>query len=379
MKTGIATYNFTKDNYGQILQCYALQQALIKVGCEPFLLETKIDEKERRVKILRWLKMFIFSPVKAFHVLLKKVEDKKRNKKRDKRLNKIDRSFDKFREQHIKTDRKYTMSELRDNVPQADFYVCGSDQVWAAHSEYFFLDWVKEGIPCIAYAPSFGRQELSDDFSQRVSQSLQHFNVVTVREKDGVEICRKAGRNDAIQAPDPTLLLSKNDYERLFMNGSAVPFPKKYVLVYLLGWQTDINFADIEKFAEHKSLEIVYVPSIGDNVTKCYNRKWNQTEATVEQWLALVANAEFVITNSFHGTVFSLIFNKLFAVYLISGEWSRMNNRVISLMQELNIQDRIVSSDLKIIEQPVDYTQVNTALEIKRNTVYDYFKVWFKK
>jgi hypothetical protein len=365
---GIITYWNATDNYGQLLQCYALQQVLKQLGGDPFLIKYDKSKMSKSQIIFHWLSvLFTFQLRRVIKSITIKIENKKP----------INRGFDKFRETYIKSSNIiYSLAELKNNPPHADYYVCGSDQIWNQYNEGYFLDWGDKHIPRIAYAASFGRPNDSNKFVNKISKSLKKFQIVTVREQSGVDICKQAGYFNALCAPDPTLLLTGKDYEKLIEENTMIPVHQDYLLVYLLGWDTDIDFKEIECFAKQKRLEIIYVPVIGGAIIGL-NDELPKIFPSVSEWLFLIANANYVLTNSFHGMVFSIVFNRQFGVYTLKGKASTMNDRIYTLLDNIKLHDRIITNNIQILDNCIDYKCVNAVLNTQRERIKNYFKEWF--
>lgn len=349
-KIGIVTYWDTEENYGQVLQLFALQWQLKKLNCSPFLvrilsgqLPPDIDKKYSTKKIT-----------------LSKIVDaiKKRLSKKYERVV-VNRDFQMFKDRYLSVSEKaYTPKEIYQNAPDADVYICGSDQVWNYPNPIFFLDWCPKGKKRVSYAASFGKSSIPDYQEEAYSKLLTQFDMLSVREKSGIEICNRLVYNKkCIQCLDPTLLLSSQDYCSA-INIKRPSVEKKYILLYLLGNKSYIDFDKIDNFAKNTGCEIVFVPSQG-----CVMSRYESIYPTIEQWLGLVKNADYVITNSFHGTVFSIIFKKQFYVLPLIGGDCRMNDRLNSLFETLGIQYRFFDNN-NIENLPmIDYYSVNKKLE----------------
>jgi hypothetical protein len=373
---GIITFWNTQDNYGQLLQCYALQQVLRQLGCDPFLIKYEVSvsmwEKIRYYLSVLFSKRFL-------KVIIIRISDFKIQARTSKP---IDRGFDKFREVHLKsTETTYSLSELKNNSPVADYYVCGSDVIWIGYDEGYFLDWGFPDIPRIAYAPSFFSGSISQDFKKQLSRSLKKFAAVTVREESGAEICRQAGRKDAFAVPDPTLLLTRHDYFQLYsdIDKTGCMGLNKYLLLYLLPYRTKLDFDEIVSFAEQRGLKVVCVQANG-KIRGEINKEIVLISPAPTEWLFLISNAEYILTNSFHGTVFSVIFNKKFGFCsqtTLIGNINR-NSRMHNFLNKLNLCDRIINGDLYSLDNPIDYECVNAALDTQRENIRNCFKEWFR-
>jgi hypothetical protein len=373
-KIGIITFGNTQDNYGQLLQCYALQQVLKQLGGDPYLIkyEAKMSKTQKIFYMLSLL--FRFQLQKITKSIVARI---KKQKRQPGEL--IDRGFDIFRKMYIKsTETIYSLAELKNNPPQADYYVCGSDQIWNNYSKAYFLDWGDKKVPRIAYAASFGKLNASEEFTNKISKALKKFMIVTVREQSGIDICKQAGYLNALCVPDPTVLLIGKDYTKLIVENTITSIRRKYLLVYLLGWDTKVNFEEIGRFAKQKELDIIYVPSIGGTPARVgLNDELTKTFPSVQEWLSLMANAKYVLTNSFHGMVFSIIFNRLFGVYILNGEASNMNDRIYTFLDSIKLRSRIITNNLQIMDNSIDYEHVNAVLNTQREKIKNYFKNWF--
>lgn len=358
MKIGILTFWKTEDNYGQLLQCYATQAFLQGLGHETFLVkatngrEYNPGTKEKLLSKLRTAYRLLPYP----GYMLKRGLKSALYTLTHWRLkpNVTERGFETFRKKHLNcTEKEYTLEMLECNPPQADAFLVGSDQIWNTTDGLYFLSWAKEGVIKASIAASFGARVSSPGFCRLISPWLMRFDFVTVREKGGLKICKDAGRDDASLVPDPTLLLSAADYEAI---ADAPATSSPYLFVYFLGTRTHIDWKKIRRFAKAKNLQIVYVGSQGQE------DKYAKQEPTIPQWIGLMKNAEYVITNSFHGTVFAIQFKKRFMVYPVTGPTATMNDRLTTLLSPLNLTSRIYSGDLKGIDHAIDYESVHNQL-----------------
>lgn len=186
---------------------------------------------------------------------------------------------------------------------EADAFVCGSDQIWSGLSPLFFLQFASKKTKCLACAPSLGGSMFIGMKGTELKISFK-FCYLTAREEDGVKELHKLGFKNAELMPDPTLLLHMNDYSYLEENESKLIPQNKYLFLYLLGNPIGIDVKDIFDFAKQRNLKIVYVASQGRKDV------FPKVTPTIGEWLSLIKNSEYVITNSFHGTVFSLQYHK---------------------------------------------------------------------
>lgn len=315
-------------NYGGILQNYALQETLRRMGQEPLTLNvpakgpiTKIWWKD----IIRTGLNFIgrqkgiypYPFLSPYKLAVKSHEYAKQlNKFTDKYISKVDVSA------------PFTSSTAEEYPAEA--WIVGSDQVWRpCYSHYIencFFDFLPEnGAKRIAYAASFGtdKWEMSEETTSIVRHLAQKFDAVSVREESGVVLAKKNLGVEATHVLDPTLLLTAEDYLRLIPDNLLEKQGKK-LTTYILDPNKEkintINKIVKERGYKEKRTGLLHKDRID----------------TVEEWLADFATADAVITDSFHGTVFSLIFNKPFIVIANN---ARGNSRLESLLRLLEIED----------------------------------------
>ena len=351
MKIGILTFWWSNNNYGQLLQCYALQKYLRDLGCEPFLIRYNYNSDLRRhFGIKRFFKLF--NPYLVIRFILHKIDKQKKANIRE-----PEREFEQFRQRFLcQSDKMYeNFEDLNINPPHADAYIVGSDQVWnynyidALHSvpyRAYFLDFGKENVKRFAYAASWGVTELPIKIKNTLKPLLARFDYIGVREQSGKKLCSQCGRYDAEWVCDPTLLLTAGCYRKLY-NESTIRKPeKKFILLYMLNNIFDFDIQNVYDYAAKKNLEVVYVTGNGvvDNRSKFF--------ATIPEWLWLVDNADYVITNSFHCSVFSTIFHKQFGVVPLCGKQLGMNARFESLFELRGTGNRfILNYDFSVLDK----------------------------
>lgn len=371
MKIGIVTFWNSEDNYGQVLQCYALQRFLRNKGHDAFLVRYSEDKSKSVVKsifllpykVLRLLYMMLFH-YEEF-VLLNKFRKQKRIRQLENR--KHPRQFSLFKNENINSTSVLSEKELFLSPPKADAYIAGSDQIWESANPVYYLQFAPKSARRIAYAPSFGGVKLNRRIACKIKNYLSIFDVITVRERQGIDVCRKLGYNDVLLVPDPTLLLSSVSYNLV---ARIIPNEDEYLLLYLLGNDMDFDVLNVYQWARKKNLKVKYVASQGrlDQYDKIY--------PNVDEWLSLIKNAKYVITNSFHGMVFSIIMNKSFVVVPLSGSFSRMNCRVYDTLNMLDLENRVYKDSLDVLLKSIDYNGINLRLEEIRNDISQKFDLW---
>lgn len=350
MKIGILTQHFLL-NYGGIIQNYALQQVLIKLGHRPLTFE-----HDTCYGYFKWLLRSIKCIFKAqsFKDLPARPVYKGRIGQKN---------FIKFILAHIQSVpiSKFTPSLTKYYGIEA--YVVGSDQVWrpafnlGERLENMFLDFADDNVKKIAYAASFGTSEWEFTKAQSITCSAlaKRFDVISVREDSGVTLCQEHLGVNAVHVLDPTLLLNKEDYLKIC---ACIPKGKRHLFVYSLV-VSDKLIAIAEQVAKFMNLKIIIMEA-GSKVKK---------EDSIEQWLAHFRDADFVVTDSFHGMVFSLIFNVPFNVVINK---SGGVSRYISLLSQFALQDRIIEE--APLMNMINWNEVNEQLSRMRTQSIDFLK-----
>ncbi len=349
MKIGIMTLWDAFDNYGQQLQVFSLQHFLRLHGKDAYIIRYQYKKDVRKKK---WYEYFYtLKYIFDFNFIKLKLTDKKRLEK----SKSIDRHFYEFAKKYITfSDREYrNIGELKDNPPEADFYITGSDQVWNYSDQYkpysnkiqaFYLNFGDENIKRIAYAASFGKDKYGKALQKFVKPLLERFSFVTCREMQGINICKSMNIEGKLTL-DPVFLNDKTEYLKL-INGLNSLEMEQFCIVYLLGNSTVIDFDRIEQYAKEADCKIVFIPGKGFQ-----QHLYKEYYPNPQEWLWYMYNAKFIITNSFHGTAFSILLNKNFSVLPLSGKNSlNQNDRIFTMLKLLEIDSRVIG----LKENPVD-------------------------
>lgn len=341
-------------NYGSVLQTYASQKVFEDAGCEVEVVDYITEQRtNRRIfgsvpdnikKDIVHRGIYLF--MKSFSVLLKK------------------KTFGGFLKKNIHlTKKKYiTVEDIIQNLPKADVYVTGSDQVW--NSQYnegvdrgFFLEYAPANKKKIAYVASFGKTRLDEFEKELTKKYLKKYDAISVREDAAVHIVEQLGYM-ATCLIDPTLQVKKESWIRI---ASKRLIKKKYLILMLLYNEDNGATKYARKIADEKGLELVKIswelkkPELVDTL---------MTHRSPQDFLSLFYYADFVVTNSFHGLAFSINFNKQFIVV----PRNEFNSRIESLLKLVGLADRLVSKpeEIKISNQEIQYKEVNRLLDIER-------------
>lgn len=265
----------------------------------------------------------------------------------------------------------HSYSELYNNPPIYDIYCVGSDQVWNprcyTNLKPYFVSFAPKDKKRISYASSFGVSEIPESAKEEYRKLLLKLDFISVREEAGVEIVKKISGKNAIKVVDPTLLLNRQDWQKI-ANYDKIP-EGKYILLYVLKDSDYIKQTALE-LSRKKNIKIVRICKgafIQDNAS---DGIINITDAAPDDFLGLIEKAEIVLTNSFHGTVFSILFKRDF--YTILKRNVENNTRQISLLKSLNI-DRIKYEDTAFTEEPeIDYNKSEVIIDNLRKSSEEY-------
>jgi hypothetical protein len=336
------TYYRATENYGAMLQCYALQRFLRNAGHDAYIICYDFGEHE--------IKKTLSSIIKIVNLyrIVRYIRYRYLKAKR------VNRNFFEFRDKYIVLSEKIYRSwhELRDEPPDADVYICGSDQIWNYPDNFihraniihaFFLDFGPRIVRRIAYAPSFSRNKCSEEFINYIRPLLARFDFVSVREPSGIAICKQAGYENPQCMLDPCFLLSSTDYLNLVNQNHRVNISERYIFLYILRNETIVPMNEVYNYAKEQNLKIKYVTNQSKKLTEC-----ELLTPTIEEWIYLLKNAECVITNSFHGTIFSLLFEKKFIILPLMGRkyYTNMNERVEHILNIFNQKMRFRNSNI---------------------------------
>lgn len=347
MKIGILTLPL-HTNYGGILQAYALQTVLERMGHEVEIItfprvQAKLNTSNKlKVYINRFIKRFVLQ--KNIYVF----QEKEINRK----FPIVSKNTQAFIDKYIKVRKYSSPSDIQEK--DFDSIVVGSDQIWRAIylNKYAFgirnafLDFAKIwNIKRISYAASFGTSfwEYSKEETEDCKRLIQIFDAVSVREEDGVRLCKEHFGTEAKHVLDPTMLLEREDYERI-VEQSKLKRSNGNFFIYVFDRTANLDYT-INRLSEERSLTpfTITVSSLGPRTNPddivCKH---------VEAWLRAFMDSELIVTDSFHACVFSLIFNKPFIVF---GNKGRGMSRFVSLLKLFDCEYRLVGSYNDISEK----------------------------
>jgi hypothetical protein len=280
---------------------------------------------------------------------------------------------------HLTPRRYLSLQALQAQPPAADVYLTGSDQVWnsgynAGIDPAFFLDFGPAAIRRVAYAASFGKTQLDTAELARTQALLARYDALGMRESSAVELLQSMGYSDVTHVLDPTLLLSREQWER-FVPPSRLGRGERYILIHCVNKECRAPLLEFARRLQQKTgCKIRSTVAMNANTGGRLKGALLGWHRRTEDFLGLVSHASYVVADSFHGTVFSILFNRPFIVMLPP----RYSTRLTSLLQLLGIPERMAGMDnatLEQIEQPIDYTSVNARLAVEREKSIRYLKL----
>lgn len=345
LKVGIVTIT-VGINYGNRLQNYALQKVLNNLGIDVTTFENIYQENTlgKRIKRYRVLK----KKNKIFRLKLKK--------------------FKVFDEKYIKFGETIKSYSIPKNLANKyDYFICGSDQIW---NPYFdgntgtnFATFAPKQKR-VAYAPSFGVETIPQIKREEYKEYLEGMNNLSCREIQGVKLIKDLTGMDAKLVLDPTLLLDKNEWKKIAKYTKYTP-KKDYIVTYFLGKVEKEYEEYIKSIAVKNGLEIF-------NIMDMTNMDSFSTDSS--EFIYLIKNARLVCTDSFHGTVFSIIFNKPYVLFERKSNMQNMNSRFESLKEMIGLPERNYTNLEEKDIFNLKYDVINKNIEKKKQESIEYLK-----
>lgn len=261
------------------------------------------------------------------------------------------KEFDRFTKKYLLlTQRKYrTNEELKEYPPEADIYLAGSDQIWNTafnngKDPAFYLDFAPDTSIKASYAASFATEDILENWKPKVTKWLKHLDFISVREASGVEIIKRLGVSGVVQVLDPVFLIEKDEWKQLEKKINKI---EPYVLVYDFDNNKEIN--DFASDLAKKNGWKVYSFLKNKRCDRCFDKEGPGA------FLWLIHHAEYVISNSFHATAFSIIYRKPFVVF---NRKEAINTRMRDLVMSLKLDKCLIQNEKQFNEKKIDYDVV---------------------
>ncbi len=369
-KVGIVSCYF-KHNYGSMLQAYATQKVLdnMEIPNETINIDENIDFANGKKKY--YMSQITNIPfIKSKLGMVKLKLDKKINKNLGNNIQIRDNKYKEF-EKNFKLTKPYkTYKELSAQCANYSDVIVGSDQLWLpvnVVADYYTLNWVPDNVNKVSYATSFGVSTVPDKYKNDYKKFLNRINCLSTREEAGIKLVEQLSDNKATLVCDPTLLLNKKEWMDIQKEEPIIK--EKYILCYFLGKNIEHRkFA--ERLKEKTGCKIVSL-NHADEYVKYSDKFCDYAPYDIgpAEWINLIRNAEYVCTDSFHGTVFSLINNtKFFTFERYSNKNSKVstNSRIYSLLGIVDLKERILSGTEDVddvIKMQINFDNVNEKID----------------
>jgi len=356
-KAKIITFH-NAENYGAMLQAYALKETLKELDVDASFVNYE------NKKILSDYKLIKTNSLKSFFSSLWYMP---RNLKRK-------RSFKSFGDTYLDTNTKkyYSKEEIVQDIDNKDIFIAGSDQIWnpaltGGLSDIYTLNFSKENNNKIIYGASLGNEELLQKYADDFREKLSDLQYISVREKSIIKPLETICNKDIEQVVDPTLLLKKEKWDELIQKNNNLNLSKeKYILVYTLFEDKEITRI-VNCISDLTGYKVVHF--------RKYNAYKNELKSLYTQgpvdFINAFKNAKYVVTNSFHGTVFSIIYERKFYSVLPN----ERGGRIKDLLLELGLENRIIENKKDLdLNLDIDYLQVKNKIDILSSKSKDFLK-----
>ena len=368
----ICLVTYYGNNYGGCLQAYATQKYLKKMGYEVEILQYENKFSPSKYKIL-WNKIKNASHIRRYLRQRKIIHSNYANEEiRSK-------AFENFRKKYLElSDKEYMyLSDEKSEFDKYDVIIAGSDQIWnptfygCCHPVYY-LAVVPDDKRKISYASSIGLSQIPKRYQADFRKYLQRFDRISVREKVGVKLVGEIAKREAKWVLDPTLLLTKDEWLDL---SSQIQVTEEYVFCYLFN---DFEYVEEIKqwIRKNFGLKIVSLPFSTREMESLDEKIYDASPA---DFIRLIKNAKFVLTDSFHATAFSINFNVPFFVLERQkvSYASNMNSRIYSILEMTALQEQMINEQnykTKLCILNLDFNTANQMLYNKRKEAADFLK-----
>ena len=347
-KVGILTLHYSNNNYGAVLQAFSIFKLLENLGFESYIINYRPKISTLKGKLfIRLQKLFGFE-------------------------------FDKFRKTYIKSNMNINGGSENLNFLNKyfDAFVVGSDQVWRYRIDTktlytYFLNFVDNDKIKIAYGASFGLDYWEGDeiVTSEVQHLMKHFHGISVREVSGVNICKNIFNSESELVMDPTLTINKKYFFEIAEKSCSNPLKENYLAYMLLDESDDVKLV-FKELAQKRKLKFVNIKGI-----PVFSKKGFYIFNSLGKWLNLIKYAEIIVTDSFHCTVFSIIFHKKFVCL---ANKSRGVTRLQNLLNLIGEKSRFYMNpneiDESLIFKEIDYRKIDSLLASEVGKSIDFLK-----
>lgn len=368
-KIGILTFH-NCDNYGAVLQVYALQQVIKSMGYEPEIINYSRDNLKDVLKMfsVKISSVLRGKPDRQLYSLKEFLDMVFKGEGNTKELRE---PFAEFRKKYLLCSEPVNKKTIKKIQDRYDRIIVGSDQVWNCGrvniEPTYMLDFVTDNQKKCSYAASFGISEIPEKYLEIYQELLSQFSHISVREKAGKRLVKELTGKDTEVVLDPTLLLRKEKWQQIARKEDE----GEYILVYQLGNASNLlNIA--RKLSKRTGLPIKVVKKMegmGDDVIGCNG-------LSPVDWVSAFLNARYILTSSFHGVAFSINFNKEFwAVKAEDRIREAMQSRIVNVLELTGLESRYIAGFDEIsTEEKIAYDEVNERLDRLGEISLNYLK-----
>jgi len=361
-RIGIVTW-FKGQNYGQLLQAYALQTVVRDLGYTSELVNYSRHTGEGTIsaKLLSMMKRLLNRTI-TFSMIFKSLENQLYQLY-------IKRCFDRYRIFKTFEDKYLRVGQAVTNLSQCntlyDGFICGSDQIWApyAFDGYYFLSFEAEPERKTAYAPSFGFSSLPENITKQATTFISNIRNVSIREEAGAKLIEGMTGVRPEVVLDPTLLLEAEQWKKV---QTKIDIRKPYILCYFLG-DNPTHRSIVRKIIRQTGLQAVLLPFVPRDI---FQRGFDiKPDVGPSEFLYLLENAELICTDSYHGILLSINFRKPFLVFkrFSDKDPNSQNSRIYHILDKYELKDRLITDyHPDCLNRHIDFDKVHLLLKIER-------------
>lgn len=375
-KVGLIT--LFRNNYGSILQCYATKKYIESLGYDCVVFEEKKNNGNIFNKIIRGSKI-LYRSIK-YNGYFESFKNMRNAMKKEINYLSIESKelMDKFINENLKPQ-IVTYDEIKKRAKDEEYiaFVVGSDQVWNASrdvSKFNFLEFAPRNKR-ITLAPSFGVREIPEFNLRAIKKGLSKFDEISVREEDAEKIIKSLNGKTALRLPDPTIIFNRNEWELLLKNSNTY---NNYIFVHFLNEPNDLAIKTINKLVEKTNYKVIAFSYNYDGYKKILNIKL--VGGSPNEYINYIKNANFVITDSFHSTLFSINLNTEFLTFDRQHlhKFSQQS-RIENLLNRYNLSNRFIKEESEIEEiLKLPKLDLDRYLSTERKKIKEYIKIELK-
>lgn len=368
-KVGILTLYTNNYNYGGVLQSYALCKTINDMGNECKVVEYSGKRNVVYNSLRDRIKQYNLSEIS--HKIKNIIVEKTCGSKIEPIVIARKEMFDKFCDENIPHTKKYTDSNIFELNKKFDYFVSGSDQVWNPNCALgiFLQDFVDDSNKKVSYAASISRNSLSNHEKSIMIPLIKDFKSISVREITGKKLLEECGVENVSAVIDPTMLLTADKWAKVVDNSVE---KEPYAFCYFFSDSKEYR-EKINDFCKKKGLKLLFIPYAKQKYsTNDSNGKGTPiNEAGPSQFLGLMKNAEYIFTDSFHGLVFSILFNKKFMVFERDNNSTSTskNSRIYDLLRLFSLEKRLIRNKIDfedIIDENINFEKIESILNNER-------------